>query len=319
MPDPRPKTASSVKALASAKINLYLHVTGRRPDGYHLLDSLVVFADVGDWISVRRDQGPGISVTREGPFAGSLPTDVDDDLVAKAAGLILSAMGSAENGIGLKIHLTKNLPVASGIGGGSADAAATLRAVAACIDTDNNGEFDPLQFAELALDLGADVPVCLAGLPSLMRGIGEDLTPVVPLPRTAIVLVNPMVPISTPDVFRALGVQGESVRPIEPYPDAPFADAASLAGFLSDRDNDLFLPALNLLPELDRVLTALGATPGCLLARMSGSGATCFGLFDRLDDAATAATTIGNENPNWWVAAGSLLSEPSPLDFDRES
>lgn len=271
---------------APAKINLTLHVTGQRSDGYHLLDSLVVFADVGDYISLRAADVLGLAIT--GPQAAQLPV-TDDNLVLRAA--------RALNGPAVAITLEKHLPIASGIGGGSADAAATLRALSRLWA-------QPLPDTALALKLGADVPVCLLSQPLRMRGVGEDLTPLpAALPQTHLVLVNPGVGIATPAVFKALPSKtnpGMANMPI-------FATAADLAAWLATQRNDLEAPAQSLAPVIGTVKAALAAQAGCLLARMSGSGATCFGLFATAAEATAAQTQIATAHPDWWVKAGKLL------------
>lgn len=255
---------------APAKLNLALHVTGRRADGFHLLDSLVVFAGVGDVVEL--SPGP-LSLRIDGPFGRDLVAD-DHNLCLRAARLI---------GGEAAIRLTKNLPVASGIGGGSADAAAVLRGFAA------QGHTLP----EGTESLGADVPVCLAGRPVRMRGIGEVLDPVPKIPPLWVVLVNPGVAVSTPAVFKAL----ES-RNNPPLPAPAWGDADSFLAWLGQCRNNLESPARALAPEIGQALAALDAA-GARLARMSGSGATCFGLFTDARAAALAARAIAR--PGWWV------------------
>lgn len=266
---------------APAKVNLTLHVTGRRSDGYHLLDSLVVFAAMGDRIGVA--PGEGLRVT--GPMAAQVPTG-GDNLVMRAAAL----MGGAE------VTLDKQLPVASGVGGGSSDAAAVLRAL------ERMGRARPDPAAVLAL--GADVPVCLrAPQPQRMAGIGEVLTPLPTLPECHLVLANPGVPVPTGAVFSGLARRDNAPMP-DVIPD--FSDAGALAAFLHSCRNDLEAPARAVAPVIGDVLAALAATPGCLIARMSGSGATCFGLFARADQAKTAVEALSR--PGWWVQAAPVLS-----------
>lgn len=270
---PAASTAGGIVTVpAPAKINLTLHVTGRREDGYHLLDSLVVFAETGDVVHLA--PGP-LSLTITGPFAAGLESD-SDNLCLRAARLA---------GAEVAITLEKNLPVASGIGGGSADAAAVLRGLGA----------NPPQPERL----GADVPVCLAGRPVRMRGLGEILDPVPQLPPLALVLVNPGKGLSTPAVFRALDRRDNPPMPALP----DFPDTAALVGFLQTCRNDLEAPAITLLPEIATCLEAL-RDQGALLARMSGSGATCFGIFADLDQARAAALALAR--PGWWVAASGL-------------
>ncbi|MBH1973944.1 MAG: 4-(cytidine 5'-diphospho)-2-C-methyl-D-erythritol kinase [Rhodobacteraceae bacterium] len=272
---------------APAKINLCLHVTGQRTDGYHLLDSLVVFADVGDLIEVRA--APTLSLRVIGPQARDLPLG-EDNLVLRAARAFAGTAGAA-------ITLTKNLPVASGIGGGSADAAATLRALARLWDL-------PLPDADRVLQLGADVPACLAGRTLRMQGIGEQLAAVPDLPEAYLVLVNPGVAVATPAVFKALP---SKINPA--MPDLPvFATTAELALWLASQRNDLEAPVMALAPAIGAVKQALAAAPGCLLARMSGSGATCFGLFADQAQAQSARAAISAAQPGWWVACGRMLT-----------
>lgn len=276
----------ATEAFAPAKINLTLHVTGQRHDGYHLLDSLVAFADVGDRISIEDASALRLEVT--GPQAARVPLG-EDNLVLRAARLFGPGRGAA-------ITLDKVLPVASGIGGGSADAAATLRALAQHWGV-------ALPAPELVLGLGADVPVCLVGRTVRLAGVGEALTPV-QLPPAWIVLANPGVAVPTADVFRALVRRDHAPMPqILPR----LRDAAELAAFLRMMRNDLEAPAIRLEPVIRQVSTALTATPGCMMARMSGSGATCFGLFSDSLSAAAAARSLQDAHRDWWVAAAPLL------------
>ncbi|MBI1220534.1 MAG: 4-(cytidine 5'-diphospho)-2-C-methyl-D-erythritol kinase [Rhodobacteraceae bacterium] len=277
---------AAVEAFAPAKINLALHVIGQRADSYHLLDSLVVFADVGDSLRV---QGAGaLTLEVTGPRAAGVPCDADN-LVLRAAHLLAPGQGA-------RITLEKRLPVASGIGGGSADAAAALRALSQLWGR-------ALPAAVDVLALGADVPACLDGRPLRMGGIGEHLVPLLPLPPVWLVLANPGVAVATPSVFRALVRRDNAGLP----PDPPrVATAADLAVWLRLTRNDLEAAALTLAPVIGAALRALSAQPGCLLARMSGSGATCFGLFADPLSAAAAARAIGKAEPGWWVADAGL-------------
>jgi 4-diphosphocytidyl-2-C-methyl-D-erythritol kinase len=271
---------------APAKINLALHVTGQRRDGYHLLDSLVVFAGVGDRITVEPDKTLRLKIT--GPQAAVLPV-TEDNLVLRAARAFNMGQGAA-------LTLEKHLPVASGIGGGSADAAATLRAL-----SDFWGR--PLPDAATALALGADVPVCLAGKPARMQGIGDVISPMAHrLPPVWLVLANPMVALPTPAVFAAL-----RQRDNPPMPDLPrWPTVHALATWLQATRNDLETPAITVAPVIAQVLAALTAQQGCQLARMSGSGATCFGLFATESAATSAAETLRVAHPGWWVCAAPL-------------
>jgi 4-diphosphocytidyl-2-C-methyl-D-erythritol kinase len=284
-----------VTEFAPAKINLCLHVTGRRADGYHLLDSLVVFAGVGD--QVRAEPASTLTLACDGPFGAVIPAG-DDNLVLRAARHL--------GGPGAAITLTKVLPPASGIGGGSADAAATLRALLRLAGADPVVT-DPATLATL----GADVPACFMGRPLRLRGIGEQLDPLAhPLPPAWFVLVNPRVEVPTPRVFAAL--ERRENPPLPDHLPQGWHDAGDLAAFLHSTRNDLEPPARATAPVIGDVLAALAATPACLLARMSGSGATCFGLYATEPQAHAAAAAIIAGNPGWWVAPAPMLSGVMP-------
>lgn len=272
-----------LREFAAAKINLALHVTGQRADGYHLLDSIVVFAGVGDWITVAPADHLSLSVT--GPFETGLASE--DNLVLRAARAL---------GVTAAITLDKHLPIASGIGGGSADAAAALRALCGMAGV-------ALPDASAVLALGADVPVCLAGVPLRMQGVGEVLTPLPALPDCYVVLVNPGVAVATPAVFKALPCKDNPALTAMPV----CGSATGFAAWLRDQRNDLEAPAMVLAPVIGTVKAALASRPGCLLARMSGSGATCFGLFADEELAIAAAEALRAQAPAWWVAAAPVL------------
>lgn len=272
---------------APAKLNLCLHVTGRRADGYHFLDSLVVFAGVGDRISLT--DAKQVTLRVQGPEASDLSPD-EDNLVLRAA----RAMAVTD----VALKLWKVLPVASGIGGGSADAAATLRILARRMGHEPE--------ASVAFALGADVPVCLAGRPARMRGIGEALSALPKLPPLWCILVNPRVAIATPSIFAAL--ESRENPPLPEVPNAGWADAGALARWLkAGTKNDLQPAALQIAPILSDVVATISGTPDCLLSRMSGSGATCFGLYASLSAAQRAAETISAGRPGWWVADAAIL------------
>jgi 4-diphosphocytidyl-2-C-methyl-D-erythritol kinase len=280
---------SRLAEFAPAKVNLHLHVVGRRPDGYHLLDSLVVFAGVGDRLTVSPSDDLSLSVT--GPFAGSLTTEADN-LVLRAARGLAERSGIRATGA---LELQKNLPVASGIGGGSADAAAALRLLCRFWGV------KPPGMESIALGLGADVPICLAGQPAVMSGIGNILAPAPNLPPIGIALVNPGVAVSTPAVFRVrTGPFSEPAR----LPEHGWHDPTAFIADLVATRNDLEPPAARLAPAIGDALDSLRRMPGCLLARMSGSGATCFGLFATPDAARAAAAA--NIQDGWWVWGGGL-------------
>jgi 4-diphosphocytidyl-2-C-methyl-D-erythritol kinase len=274
---------------APAKVNLYLHVTGRRADGYHLLDSLVVFAEAADALEGAAAERLSLSV--EGPEAASLAAE-PDNLVLRAARALAAAAGVPA---AATLRLTKRLPVASGIGGGSADAAAALRLCARLWGV----RLPPGRMAELALSLGADVPACLASRPVRMGGVGEVLSVAPELPVFGLVLANPRVAVATPAVFRA---RTGGFRPPAVLPGG-WDDAAAMARDLSALANDLQAAALSLCPVIGEVLAALAALPGARLARMSGSGATCFALFDDPDAARAAAALLPEA---WWRWGGGL-------------
>nr|WP_239025439.1 4-(cytidine 5'-diphospho)-2-C-methyl-D-erythritol kinase [Roseibacterium persicicum] len=265
-----------------------MHVTGRRADGYHLLDSLVVFAGAGDWIDLHPSDALSLTVT--GPRAAGVPVD-RRNLIWRAAELFPAGQGAA-------ITLDKHLPAAGGIGGGSADAAAALRGLAALWGR-------PLPGPDAVLSLGADVPVCLFGRPARMSGIGEMLAPLPPLPPAWLVLVNPGVEVPTGPVFKALATPDNP--PLPDLPAAGWPDVAALAGWLAAARNDLEAPARGLVPVIGTLIDALAGQPGCRLARMSGSGGTCFGLFADAASARAAAAQLAAAEPGWWVHAAEIL------------
>jgi 4-diphosphocytidyl-2-C-methyl-D-erythritol kinase len=268
-------------------------VVGRRADGYHLLDSLVAFAAIGD--EVEAEAAPALSLRITGKQAASLAGAPGDNLVWRAAERLAARVGRDP---AAALVLTKTLPVASGIGGGSSDAAATLKALAALWRL----ELDDAALAALAVELGADVPVCLGARAAWLGGVGEAIEPAPALPPVAAVLANPGVALPTPAVFKAR--QGSFSLP------ARFAmpgDAAALAALLAERRNDLTDAAVGLVPAIGGVLERLARTEGALLARMSGSGATCFALYASEEEAAAAAARLATARPGWWVAAGRLF------------
>ena len=281
-----------IREAAPAKVNLFLQVAGRRPDGYHLLDSLVVFADIGD--AVTAAEAPAFTLAMDGPEAPALVAE-SDNLVLRAARALAAAGGVAT---AAALHLEKRLPVASGIGGGSADAAATLRALTALWGL-------PAALARsVAPALGADVPACLVADSLRMTGIGEVITPAPALPEFGLVLANPRVPVATPAVFRALAGRFSGPARLPPS----WADAAAMASDLALLSNDLEAPAVEICPAIAPVLAVLGALPGALLARMSGSGATCFAI---LPDAASATRAAALMPAHWWRWGGGLAAPPA--------
>lgn len=278
---------TKVKETAPAKINLSLHVTGRRSDGYHLLDSLVVFADCKERLQAEMRPGPS-RLQVAGPRAAGVPCD--------GSNLILRAAALFEPDPGIAFDLYKTLPAAAGIGGGSSDAAAALRAVQRLC----GAALPPM--AQITA-LGADIPVCLSHQPQRMRGVGEQLEPIADLPDCAVLLVNPGVDVPTGAVFRSMACR-ENPAMVELLPS--WRDFTEFAAWLAKQRNDMEAAALGLAPQIADVLAALRAQPGCALARMSGSGATCFGLFADLASAEAAAQGLSGQG--WWVSAAPLLS-----------
>ncbi|MGN1079314.1 MAG: 4-(cytidine 5'-diphospho)-2-C-methyl-D-erythritol kinase [Alphaproteobacteria bacterium] len=278
---------TTVSVQAPAKVNLYLHVTGRRDDGYHLLDSLFVFAKDGDVVTVRESDSLSLDIC--GPYAGALPGG-EENIVLKAARLLAGVCGRKPSEA---ITLEKNLPVAAGIGGGSADAAAVLKALLKLW----NKTIPATQLQEIALKLGADVPSCLAAKAVQVSGIGEILTPAPELPALFLALVNPNRPVLTPAVFKAR-------QPVFSDP-APFTekmtDFTAFIEALTERKNDLSDAACQIEPAVFEVLQALQADPLCRLARMSGSGGTCFGIFASAEEASLCCQRIRENHPDWWV------------------
>ncbi|MGB3832401.1 MAG: 4-(cytidine 5'-diphospho)-2-C-methyl-D-erythritol kinase [Mesorhizobium sp.] len=282
--------ASPLAEAAPAKINLALHVTGRRGDGYHLIESLAVFTRFGDRLQVSAAEEDGLAVS--GRYAAGVPVD-GRNLIAMARDALRKAAGR-RNAFPVAVALEKNLPVASGIGGGSSDAAAALRLLARIWGLD----IDAAELAEIALSLGADVPMCLAAQPLMARGIGENVEPLPAVPSLGLVLVNPGVPVSTPQVFSAL-----RRRENEPLPALPARiDFHSLRNWLEATRNDLEAPAREIQPAVADALRALKRADAGF-ARMSGSGATCFGLYETGNVAKRAAAAIRASHPDWFVAA----------------
>ncbi|OUJ06799.1 4-diphosphocytidyl-2C-methyl-D-erythritol kinase [Acetobacter malorum] len=292
-------TTQTLTEAAPAKINLYLHVTGKRPDGYHLLDSLVVFAGAGD--RLRYEPGPeALHLVLAGRFGSALSDAAGpDNLVMKAAAALEAVCGPEAQVRGGRLVLEKDLPVASGIGGGSADAAAALR----LLNRAWNAQVDHVTLLRLAEKLGADVPVCLASQSARMEGIGEELSAAPVLPECGMVLVNCGQAVSTPDVFRK---RDGAFLPRAPLP-ARWTDAATMVADLTQLDNSLEAPACVVCPPVKTVLSAIEALPDCLLSRMSGSGATCFGLFPSVQSAQAAAARLAQAEPGWWVWGGGLV------------
>ena len=284
-----------------AKVNLTLRVVGRRADGYHELESVVACADCADRLSLT--PGPKLDLRTTGPLAQACG-DTADNLVFKAAQLLGERVPDLRLG---EFILDKVLPVAAGIGGGSADAAAALRLLARA----NGLSLDDARLIEVAQLIGADVPVCLASRACVMTGVGESLLPL-SLPKMPCVMVNPRIPVATKDVFKALGLRnGEllvgatDVIRATAWPEQG-ASVEDWVEVLAESSNDLEAPATRLQPVIGQVLSALSATDGAWLARMSGSGATCFAIYENTAEAHRASQKIQRDHPGWWVHAGVL-------------
>ena len=288
-----------LSAAAPAKVNLYLHVTGRLDNGYHLLDSLVVFTSIGDHLEWQPGPPP-FHLEIIGPFAAGLPTD-GSNLVVQA---LNAAARLADTNAGGTARLTKRLPVASGIGGGSSDAAAMLRLAARHWGLDLTSP----KLLRIAESLGADVPVCLTPVSQHMSGIGERLNSGPDLSGAPIVLANPGVAVPTPSVFKARQGPFSPSMPIDG--EISWSNRSGqerLVHDLAERTNDLAAPAMRLHPKIADCVASLVAQPGCLLARMSGSGATCFGVFETAEGARQAALGMSAQHPDWWIEAGQIL------------
>ena len=286
---------------ARAKVNLTLRVNGRRADGFHDLESVVAFADCADTLTL--SPGPDLELKMSGPLAQACG-ETSDNLVLKAARLLAERVPAMKAG---SFSLDKALPVAAGIGGGSADAAAALRLLAQL----NGLARDDRRLVEVAQLTGADVPVCVNSLACVMSGVGETLQPL-SLPTMPCVMVNPRLPVATKDVFKALGLRnGEllvgatDVLLQDRWPD-PEASLEDWVEALAASSNDLEPPALRVQPVIGEVIAALNATNGAWLARMSGSGATCFAIYENTAEAGRAAEKLRRDHPGWWVHAGTL-------------
>jgi 4-diphosphocytidyl-2-C-methyl-D-erythritol kinase len=286
----------AIHELAPAKINLTLTVLGRRHDGYHELESLVTFADIGDALVLRPGPNPKVVVT--GPFAGDI---IGQNLLHTTLQLLQQRDASLLLG---SVELVKNIPVAAGLGGGSADAAALLRAVRKANPAATN-----CPWQAIAAELGADVPVCFAGRPAFMRGVGERVEPLRQpnaFPPLAAVLVNPRLPLSTAAVFKALGAPSLSDTRRAVASVSAVTDAESLLGIMRAHGNDLEVPATALLPIIRDIKASLGELPGCHLCALAGSGPSCFGIFASAVDAHQGAAVLAARRPQWWIAATRL-------------
>lgn len=282
--------------LAPAKINLDLLITGRRDDGYHLLDSVVVFTELGDEITAEKSDKLSLNIS--GPFADNLIVS-DDNLILKAARIIFKEHGIEPN---FKFHLVKNLPVSSGIGGGSADAAAALKLTIDML----NLKVPQKRLDEIALSLGADVPVCLRSAATLMQGVGEILTPLTLNKPLSMLLVNPGVSVSTSEIFQHYKLTKDDFDHLRKYNIDHIHDRLIVEALVNSR-NALKTGACAIQPEIFNVLETLKIQKGVLLSRMSGSGATCFGVFDNRENCLKAQKAIKTGNSNWWVEATRII------------
>jgi 4-diphosphocytidyl-2-C-methyl-D-erythritol kinase len=291
-----------ISEIARAKINLTLRVLGRRPDGYHQLESLVTFADVGDRLTF--EPGPRCQVTTSGPFAHGI---VGTNLLDRTLELLGRLRPALQLG---SVQLEKNLPVAAGMGGGSADAAALLRAVRAA----NPALAEDVAWLNIAAGLGADVSVCLTSRSAWITGIGETVAPLSggELPVLHAVLVNPRLPLATAQVFRALDAPSLAHKHHpSALPDTP-GELDGLVALMRARGNDLERPATRLLPLIAEIKAALAAQPGCRIAALSGSGPTCFAIFGNRQEAKQAARTLASANPGYWIVPARLAGPLAP-------
>lgn len=286
--------SASLVERAPAKINLTLRVLGRRADGYHELESLVAFAELADTLVLQRGDNAALDVS--GPFAAA-SGPAAENLVLKALGALRERVAGLKAG---RFMLEKNVPVAAGLGGGSADAAAALRLLARL----NDLAIDDPRLAAAARATGADVPVCLDPRARIMRGVGDELSAPLDLPSLPVLLVNPGVALATRDVFAKFTVAHASERSLANVPDRP--DAA--ISFLASHGNDLTQAAIACAPAVAEVTERLRAVPGAKLARMSGSGATCFALFSSIGEAASGAKLLQAERKGWWICPTTLGS-----------
>ncbi len=288
---------------APAKINLYLHVLGRVTNGYHALDSLITFFDIGDTITIKQNTPYGFTIS--GDFATSFPAP-DLDHSPNSSNLIIKAAWKmaeiAQQKIDFSIHLQKDLPLGAGIGGGSSDAAAIIHILCKHWDVPTNHP----TIKELLKSLGDDVPVCFAKHTARLTGLGVDFKPAPTIPKMPVALVHPGIACLTGHIFQTLNLQpGDHLTDPIPIPTS-FPTQDALLTFLNTTDNTLYPAARKLVPAIENVILSLNAQTGCQLARMSGSGSCCFGIFKTAKDAHNAAVTLRKQNPDWWVRDGFL-------------
>jgi 4-diphosphocytidyl-2-C-methyl-D-erythritol kinase len=312
-PTPAPTPATALSATASAKINLTLQVTGKRTDGYHFLHSLTAFTDFGDDLSLAPlDGGSGLKLTVTGAFASALThnssgTTSGENIVELAIRSLAAHCNKAPD---FDIRLQKNLPVSAGIGGGSSDAATALRLLTALWDCDTNTE----AFQTLLLQLGADIPVCFAATPAVFSGIGERVSPLKAFPATPIVIVNPLKPCPTAKVFQHFAQMKTVFTKPKNIP-TEFQTTQNLFTFLRDtfpqrQGNDLTAAAIACVPEIEDILAAFQTLPDCAYHGLSGSGASCFGLFETPRQAENAAAQLAEKFGTYWIKSGLLNAAP---------
>lgn len=282
-----------MKISAPAKVNLYLNITGKRDDGYHLLDSLMVFVDVHDDIIIEPADGK-ITLDISGEYAKYLTDDVENNLVIKVAEALKAHTGDIN--LGAKMGLVKNIPIGAGLGGGSSDAACVLKALNRFWSAGLSKE----ELADIGIRFGSDIVFCLEESAAFVSGAGEIVESVGVIPRLNILLVNPNIPLGAGDVYRKYSgkFSGSANREEFSY------DSDSFVDFLAGQKNDLQEPAIVIVPEIENILSVINGQNGCLLARMSGSGTTCFGLFKDDLQAHKAVENIKAGHPNWWVRTG---------------
>jgi 4-diphosphocytidyl-2-C-methyl-D-erythritol kinase len=285
---------TTLRDTAFAKINLTLAVLGRRTDGFHEIESLVAFAALGDEVALEPNET--LDLTVEGPFAGAL---AGDNLVIAAAMAAKALHPELRLG---RFHLVKWLPVAAGLGGGSADAAAALRLLARA----NRGALPETALASMAPELGSDVAACLDSRPALITARGENVKPVAGFPSCGVLLANPAVQLATQQVYTALEAAPLPAAPSGAETPNFASDFAKLIDYVAAGRNDLEAPAMRLAPVVEDVIAALSRLDGARIARLSGSGPTCFALFSTEEEAQRAAASLTREHPDWWIAASSL-------------
>lgn len=281
---------------APAKINLYLHVLGRRPDGYHILDSLITFVNLYDILEI--EAADDLVLTIDGPFGSGLSSG-EDNLIIKAANILSNASGVKK---GANIKLTKNLPIASGMGAGSSDAVATFKALSKLWGLSLSSD----DLCEIALDIGAELPFFITGKSAIVSSIGEYIEPI-DLPKLDILLVNPGIPVLTAQIFNNFAKKADKLEKSPIKWENKYSNKNDLINFLLQTKNDLKESAIDSVPQIGAVIKELEAQEGCLFANMSGSGATCFGIFDNAKQAEEAKDAISQKYPDWWVENTTLL------------